>query len=248
MEQFKAKVCGCKSNVPELITIFSTPLPLYCVFHWWNTRGCRTACRLTHGAWPPWASRYRTSLLLVAMSMKDYRHQQSQEKRVGSRKEPGKEPTQTHRYTLHRPQALFDPWELLKIHQCFPYCPQNTISKKKHLKSSYFIMKNQKHIFLKVENLLFLFSPLYFPHFFMMKRRKNKTGMFSKYSVFFLFFYLSWIRKHKLTTDCFLHHSPFNDFPLSSLFFCEKKTKPKKAPHLEHKSFCIVLEKFLIAF
>lgn len=77
MEQFKTKVCGCKSNVPELITIFSTPLPVCCVFHWWNIHGCCTVCRLTHGAWPALPVQEHL-LLLVTMSVKDYRHQKSQ--------------------------------------------------------------------------------------------------------------------------------------------------------------------------
>lgn len=32
-EQFKAMVCGCKSNVPEPVAIFSTLLTLHCIFH-----------------------------------------------------------------------------------------------------------------------------------------------------------------------------------------------------------------------
>lgn len=32
-EQFKAMVCGCKSNVPQPVAIFSTLLTLHCIFH-----------------------------------------------------------------------------------------------------------------------------------------------------------------------------------------------------------------------
>lgn len=76
-EQFKTKVCGCKSNVPELITPFSTPLPLCYVFHWWNIHGC---CRLTRSAWPALPEQAGTEplLLLLTLSVKGYRHQQSQ--------------------------------------------------------------------------------------------------------------------------------------------------------------------------
>ena len=32
-EQFKGMVCGCKSNVPQPVAIFSTLLTLHCIFH-----------------------------------------------------------------------------------------------------------------------------------------------------------------------------------------------------------------------
>lgn len=153
-EQFKTKVCGCKSNVPELIPVFSTPLPLCCAFHWWNIHGGCMACRLTNGAWPALPEQ-EPLLLLVTMSVKDYRHQQSQghfrKRGWGVEKSMRKgQPRHTDTLCIDLKDCLTQGcsnsyWKLISV---FHTVLEISSVRKKSFKSSYFNIKNLKHIFL----------------------------------------------------------------------------------------------------
>lgn len=77
IEQFKTEVCGCKKQCPRTYHhIFHSTSSLLCIplMEHPQLLQADTQCLTS----PPCASRHRTSLLLVTMSVKGYRHQQSQ--------------------------------------------------------------------------------------------------------------------------------------------------------------------------